>query len=53
MKYANKLGAKYTVIIGSQELEENQARVKNMESGEQTELALNQIASYIISQSNE
>lgn len=53
MKYANKLGAKYTVIIGSQELDENQARVKNMESGEQTELALNQIASYIISQSHE
>lgn len=50
MKYANKLGAKYTVIIGSQELEDNQARVKDMESGEQTELALNQIASYIISQ---
>lgn len=50
MKYANKLGAKYTVIIGSQELEENQARVKDMESGEQTELALDQIASYIISQ---
>lgn len=53
MKYANKLGANYTVIIGSQELEENKARVKEMESGEQTELALDQIASYIINQSKE
>lgn len=53
MKYANKLGVNYTVIIGSQELEENKARVKDMESGEQTELALDQIASYIINQSNE
>ena len=40
MKYANKLGAKKTVIIGSQELEENLVRVKDMESGEQTEIAL-------------
>lgn len=53
VKYANKLGVNYTVIIGSQELEENKARVKDMESGEQTELALDQIASYIINQSNE
>lgn len=52
MKYANKLGANYTVIIGSQELEDNQAKVKNMDTGEQTELALNQIAEYIINQSN-
>lgn len=52
MKYANKLGAKYTVIIGTQELEENKARVKDMETGEQVELALNEIAAYIINQKN-
>lgn len=50
MKYANKLGAKYTVIIGTQELEDNKARVKDMENGEQTELTLDQIAEYIIKQ---
>ncbi|MCD8338341.1 MAG: histidine--tRNA ligase [Lachnospiraceae bacterium] len=44
MKYANKLGALNTVIIGSQELSENRARVKNMATGEQTETALDQIA---------
>jgi histidyl-tRNA synthetase len=45
MKYANKLGARKTVIIGTQELEENKARVKDMETGEQTEVALDAIAS--------
>lgn len=47
MKYANKLQAKYTVIIGSQELFDNRANVKNMETGEQTELALDKIAEFI------
>ena len=42
MKYANKLGAKKTVIIGSQELEENKARIKDMETGEQVEVALDE-----------
>jgi histidyl-tRNA synthetase len=50
MKYANKLGAKYTVIIGTQELEDNKTRVNDMEDGEQIELALDQIAEYIINQ---
>lgn len=44
MKYANKLGARKTVIIGTQELENNLARVKDMETGEQTETALDKIA---------
>ncbi len=44
MKYANKLGAKKTLIIGSQELEENQAKLKDMETGEQTDVALDGIA---------
>ena len=48
MKYANKLGAKRTVIIGSQELLDNRARVKNMETGEEAEVSLDQIASLIL-----
>lgn len=44
MKYANKIGAKKTVIIGEDELKNNIARVKDMESGEQTEIALEKIA---------
>ena len=48
MKYANKLGAKRTVIIGSQELLDNRARVKNMETGEEAEVSLDQIAALIL-----
>ena len=40
MKYADKIGAKYSLVLGDNEIAENKAKVKNMESGEQTELAL-------------
>jgi histidyl-tRNA synthetase len=48
MKYANKLGAQKTVIIGTQELEENRAKVKDMETGEQVEVALDKIAELFV-----
>lgn len=44
MKYANKIGALKTVIIGENELTENKANVKDMATGEVTEVALDQIA---------
>ena len=40
MKYANKIGAKKVVIIGGNELEKGVANVKDMATGEQTEVAL-------------
>ena len=40
MKYANKLGAVFTVVIGDSELESGFVKLKNMESGEETEIAL-------------
>ena len=40
MKYANKIGAKYSMILGDNELSEGKAKVKNMATGESTELAL-------------
>ena len=46
MKYADKIGAKYSVVLGDNEIEENKARVKNMETGEQTELALDESFAY-------
>ncbi|MCD7746617.1 MAG: histidine--tRNA ligase [Lachnospiraceae bacterium] len=49
MKYANKLGAKKTVIIGSSELQENRARIKDMGTGGQVELALDEIGDYLLS----
>ena len=42
MKYADKLGARYSLVIGDNELAENRAKVKNMESGEQTEFDLDE-----------
>lgn len=40
MKFANKLGASYTAVLGDSELEEKKVKIKNMESGEQTEVSL-------------
>ena len=42
MKYADKIGAKYSLVLGDNELAENKAKVKNMESGEQTEFELDE-----------
>ena len=33
-KYANKIGAKYVITIGENELESNKAELKNMATGE-------------------
>lgn len=43
MKYANKIGSKYSMILGEDELNSNTATVKNMETGEQTKINLNNI----------
>ena len=40
MKYANKLGAEYTLIIGDSEVEAGKAQLRNMQTGEQTEVEL-------------
>jgi histidyl-tRNA synthetase len=40
MKYANKLGAEYTLIIGDSEVEAGKAQLRNMQTGEQTEIEL-------------
>ena len=40
MKYANKKGAKYTLIIGDSEVEAGVAQLRDMESGEQSEVTL-------------
>lgn len=48
MKYANKIGAKNTVILGADELEKGVAAIKNMETHEETEVALDKIAELFI-----
>ncbi len=40
MKYADKIGAKYTVVLGDNEIEQKAARIKDMSSGEQREISL-------------
>ena len=47
MKYANKIGAKYVVIIGEDELSSGRVNVKNMADGSQTECAIADIASVV------
>ena len=43
MKYADKLGAKYTLIIGDSELECGKAQLKSMETSEQREIEIDNI----------
>ncbi len=40
MKYANKIGAVFSVVIGDNEIADGKAKVKHMESGEETLLDL-------------
>ena len=40
MKYANKIGAAFTVVLGDNELNEGKAKLKNMESGDEKEILL-------------
>lgn len=40
MKYANKIGAKFCIVLGSNELEQGEAQLKNMQSGEQKTITL-------------
>ena len=48
MKYANKIGAKSAVIIGADELAGNTVQLKNMETGEQQQIALDQLADALL-----
>lgn len=47
MKQADRLQAKYTIVIGDQELEQQQVAIKNMETGDSETIAFDEIASYI------
>lgn len=45
-KYANKLGAEYTAVIGEDELNKGIAKVKSMKDGIETSIALSEIVEY-------
>ncbi len=42
MKYADKINASFTLVLGENELVSNKAKVKNMKTGEQLELDLDE-----------
>ncbi|KAB8127314.1 histidine--tRNA ligase [Gracilibacillus oryzae] len=46
-KAADRLKARFVLVLGEEELENNVIAVKNMESGEQENVAIDQITSYI------
>ncbi len=48
MKYADKIGAKYTVVIGDDEIKNGRVNIKNMSSGEQKEIDISNIKNIVI-----
>ena len=46
-KYADKIGAKYVAVIGSNELQEGQVNIKNMSTGESEKISFSEMASYL------
>ena len=52
MKYANKVGAHYTLIIGDNEISTGKAQLKNMSDSSQSEVALDNLAEHIIAENN-
>ena len=47
MKYANKTGAKFSAVIGDDDIEKGSVSVKNMETGETADVAFADLADYI------
>ena len=47
MKYANKINAHYSVIIGNTEIEQNQIELKNMKEGTKENIALSDLIDVI------
>ena len=48
LKYANKIGARYTMVIGDSELEAGKARLKDMDSGEEQEVAFDRLVDVLM-----
>ena len=50
MKFADKIGARFSLVIGDSELENNTAQIKNMQTGESANVLLDKIYEYITSE---
>ncbi len=57
MKYADKIGARYTMVLGDDEITQGKAKIKNMDNGEVTEISLEDFAedfmNFIVAQDTE
>ena len=47
MKYANKINAQFTMVLGDNEIENGEANIKNMETGEVTSVKLDSAAEFL------
>lgn len=52
MKYANKIGAIFTMVLGDTEIEQNTAKIKNMSSGEEKEICLDDLSDVLFDEIN-
>lgn len=50
MKYADKMGFSYIIVLGDDEIESNKAVLKNMETGEQKDVSLDSIVDRLSNQ---
>ena len=48
MKYANKTGAAYSVILGDNEIAEDSVKLKNMETGEEEPVKVSELFDIMI-----
>ena len=53
MKFADKIGASFTMVLGDNELENKKANLKNMSTGEQTEVSLENLSQNLFSALND
>ena len=47
MRHANKLGAKYVLILGGDEQQKNEVMVKNMTTGQEERMAQVDVVDYL------
>ena len=47
MRYANKIGARFSIVLGDNELESAVVRLKDMSAGEEKEISIDSIAQFL------
>ena len=52
MKFANKIGAKFTIVLGDDELAANTAKLKCMQTGDELEIKLDELSEELFSALN-